>query len=870
MLGKWLTQQMRHPSIYKFPVTNVTELVAPNECILDDLALTLLLAHGNPQLIKDQYNLLLKDAEDNSLQVLKKYLEDHILPDKSIMHGIARIGNFGEVLASTYMIEFENFWFPIYKLRFREKKDWAMRLTDLCLIKRVDNENPLVSYGEVKTISGNCDKNIAIKGHDSLVLGEASDFLAEPEILRFISRILYETDRLEEAQFISQIQLGIIKYNKRHDLFIIHSSEQWTEEILDRLEGHPLDQRLVDFSIKIVLLSQLRQLIGTVYDRCTTVTNALIKSMDKQDYLQKTYFSLESLMKDRQFRNDLAQVQARSIQEELLSVQPDIHYTFQAKEVWKRCDYIFSNSSLLLREESQIQENADKRKTILDSLKTAAQSFEFLSKFAEEEEREILLINAAICYHIAGYHANAQCLAKSVERKYLSEKGSEERLNSFDTRLTWFFRLALLSFLRRDIVKLQRITQRAISFILTLQETLISDTEEDQVVPDIENLYGHIFFQKSLLSFTEYCKNGTIEQLTLAQKNIEKCHTYFQRVSDTRLDTIASELRTLLKLFEGCSTWSNIEKYGEDLIKSPIWNTYLRNLALEKSIVEFWASQLKALQGELLTSDDSFVIQMPTSAGKTFIAELAILATLTNSSQNRCLYIAPYRALVNEIEDRLAETLGALGYRVSNLAGGFEFDSFQNFLAVESHVLVTTPEKADLLFRTHPEYFESITTIVIDEGHMLDEGIPTRNEIDQDKTLSEVLAQNGTLGRGFSLEILITRLKQKLPQAHFLFLSAVMSEVNVEDFVEWLSKNSQKPLKIERTERPSRQTIATFRWSKGSREQGGHNGQLQYFNSEGPSTYVSYFLKREVYYTGELTPSGRNMQTITWPNHKNK
>jgi len=187
--------------------------------------------------------------------------------------------------------------------------------------------------------------------------------------LHFISTILYETRRLDEALFISGIELGIIKYNKRHDLFIIHSSEKWTEEILDRLEGHPLDQRLVDFSTKIVLVSQLRQLIDTVYDRCTTVTKALINSMDKHDYLQKTYVSLESLMRDREFRNDLAQVQARSIQEELLSIQPDINYTFELMHVWRRCDYIFSNSSLLLREENQIQENADKRKTILDSLK---------------------------------------------------------------------------------------------------------------------------------------------------------------------------------------------------------------------------------------------------------------------------------------------------------------------------------------------------------------------------------------------------------------------------------------------------------------------------------------------------------------------
>ncbi len=179
--------------------------------------------------------------------------------------------------------------------------------------------------------------------------------------------------------------------------------------------------------------------------------------MDKQEYLQNAYLTLESLMRDRQFGNELAQVQARSIQEELSSIQPSINYTFKPQEVWRRCNYIFSNSSLLLREASQESENADKRKTILDSLKTAAQSFEFLSKFANEEDEEILLINAAICYHIAGYHANAQCLAKIVEKNYLSEEGTGERFSSSDATLTWFFRHALLSFLRRDIVKLQQV-----------------------------------------------------------------------------------------------------------------------------------------------------------------------------------------------------------------------------------------------------------------------------------------------------------------------------------------------------------------------------------------------------------------------------
>jgi helicase len=868
MISKWLRQQMRYPAVYKFPVHKITELNKPSDELLDNLALALLLAHGNPYQITDQYKLLLEDAEDNSLSLLKKYLEDQVFPDKKKMHGIARIGNFGEVLASLLLVEFENFWFPIYKLRFREKKDWAMRLTDLCLIKRSEGVKPLICYGEVKTISGECDQDIAIKGHNSLVLGEAKDLLSNPEVLHFISTILYETHRYEEASFISRIQLGKIEYDKRHDLFIVHSSERWTDEILNRLENHPLDNRLVDFSLKVVLVAQLKKLIDDVYERSTVVTQALINTMNQQEYLNNIYVNLASLTKDGRFQRELAQVQARSIQEELSSTQFIPQYTFNSEEVWHKCNYIFSNSSLLLREEIGGQENLEKRQIALDSLRTVAQSFEFLSKFAKEEEQEIFLINSAICYHMAGYHANAQCIAKLLQQKYHAEDTSRKQSLNHESNLTWFFRQSLVSFLRRDITSLQKTTEQAIAFVQTLQEALTSNSEED-VFLNISDLYGHLFFQKALLNFTQYCIYGTQEQFSLAQRNMQKCSAYFQNTGDTRLDVLASELRTLLKLFDERSTWSNITAYGENRIESPIWRTYLKNLALEKSIVEFWRSQLKALESGLLTTEDSFIIQMPTSAGKTFVAELAILATLTNPQQKRCLYIAPYRALVNEIEDKLSETLGALGYRVSNLTGGFEFDSLQNFLAVQSDVLVTTPEKADLLFRTHPEYFQDIATIVIDEGHMLDEGIPSQQEIDKDKALGEVIAENGTLGRGIALEILISRLKQKLPEACFLFLSAVMPEVNVDDFVNWLSKESQKPLKIDRNDRPSRQTIASFSWLAVRPKDHIYDGRLQYFNRDGTKTFVPYFLQQEKYYTGDLTPTGKR-QTVLWPKTTNK
>ena len=870
MLDKWLVRQVRNPSNYKFPVMDVIELPSAVDEILDYLAYRLILAHGTPQMIIEECEMLIKDIEDNDvaqLAVIKKYLKENVLPLTGKV--IVPIGNFGEVLAATFLIEFENFWFPIYKLRFREKKDWAMRLTDLCLIKLQDESKPLVCYGEVKTNSSDCNKDLAIDGLKSIMKDDA---LSNQEILRFVCGLLYDMKMLDEARFISRIRQGKIDYDKRYDLFLVHNQEKWSDEVLDKLEAYEIDQRLVNFSVKVILISQLRKVIDTAYECCTTVTAKLIKTMDKQEYLQHAYINLEALENDPKFQGDLAQIRAHSIQEELLPEQPEIRFTYDEKKTWRLCDYIFSESSLILREGYEngipVRELPDKRKRLLDWAKNAAQSFEFLAKLVDDEDKEILLLNSAICYHVSGYHANAQCIAKMIEKQYLSNgRGNEQ--DAPDTILLMGFRRALVSFLKRDIPGLQQITRQSLSYISSVQEEIARDVAgEKSSVTEMFNLSAHAFFQQALSDFVQYCGDGEPKHLTAARQNIQESYRWLQQVRDVRLGIILSEVRTLFDLFDEQSTWSNISRYAENLLENQVWRTYLRNLAFEKSIVEFWSSQLKALQSELLTTTDGFVVQMPTSAGKTFIAELSILASLTQKEQKRCLYIAPYRALVNEVENKLAETLGAVGYRVSNLAGGFEFDAFQNFLVTESDVLVATPEKVELLYRTHPEYFENISTVVIDEGHILDEGITSPDELRTNRTSLEELKKNGTLGRGTLLELLITRLKHKLPEARFMLLSAVMPEVNAHDFVTWLSQNRQEPLRIDPTERPSRQTIATFQWKQSSKEKDEPYSYLEYISlpilPDGRRPFVPYFLQKKKYYTGENTPTGRP-QRLTWP-----
>lgn len=571
--------------------------------------------------------------------------------------------------------------------------------------------------------------------------------------------------------------------------------------------------------------------------------------MDKHTFLESTSEMLDELKKDSTFRNNLSQVRARAIQEEFVPEESTTQFTFDTKQIWQSCDYLFSESILLL------SENYGNKTALLQNIKTAAQAFEFLAKFSELKDQEILLLNAAICYHISGYQANAFCISKLIEARFLSPN-TQTVFEELDAELINFFRQAVIKFLRREVKKIQEISSRALTRIRASQATITGQAEGTGFqLNDVFNLAGHAFFYRSLEDFSRYCLNGDLAVFESCKMKFQKSQKNFSRAGDSTLSVIVSELTASLDLFHERSTWNNVQEYAGSLLQDPVWRFYLRNLALEKSIVEFWSSQLKAIQNHLLTSGDSFVVQMPTSAGKTFIAELAILAALTTRTESRCLYIAPYRALVNEIQSYLSGVLGKIGYRVSTLIGGFEFDSFQNFLLTQAHVLVTTPEKVELLLRTKPDYFDNLATIIVDEGHMIDEGVSTPEELGEGKTLLEELHAKETLGRGVLLELLMTRLKIKLPQSRFIFLSAVMPEINAEDFVRWLCNRPQEPLRIEQAERPSRQVIAKFEWRSDV------NGEIQYLNlprlADGRQPWVPRFIQRKQYFTGDQTPTGK-------------
>lgn len=195
-------------------------------------------------------------------------------------------------------------------------------------------------------------------------------------------------------------------------------------------------------------------------------------------------------------------------------------------------------------------------------------------------------------------------------------------------------------------------------------------------------------------------------------------------------------------------------------------------------------------------AEQSMVLRMPTSAGKTLVAQLAIVHTLITQPGSRCLYIAPYRALVNEVEEAFGNLFTDLGYAASSVLGTYEQDTIDELILLRDEVLVLTPEKADLVLRLSPEFLDGVRLVVLDEGHIVGEG-----------------------SRGAKYELLVTRLRHRLPSSRFLAMSAVVPDETLRDFALWLGADPQRSATTDW--RPTIQRYAKLEWS-------GEVGTLRY------------------------------------------
>lgn len=210
----------------------------------------------------------------------------------------------------------------------------------------------------------------------------------------------------------------------------------------------------------------------------------------------------------------------------------------------------------------------------------------------------------------------------------------------------------------------------------------------------------------------------------------------------------------------------------------------------DRAEIEIWPSQLEAAARALDVSDD-LVAALPTSAGKTRIAEICILRALALGK--RIVFVTPLRALSAQTERSLRQHFSALGFSVSSLYGssgttGDDEDSLRN-----RNIVVTTPEKLDFALRNDDTLLDDVGLVVFDEAHTIGAG---EREIRYEVLVQRLLRRADASGRR------IVCLSAILPQGEQL-----------EDFLAWM-RQDQPGTAIAVNWRPTRQRFGEIYWSQ--------------------------------------------------------
>jgi len=139
----------------------------------------------------------------------------------------------------------------------------------------------------------------------------------------------------------------------------------------------------------------------------------------------------------------------------------------------------------------------------------------------------------------------------------------------------------------------------------------------------------------------------------------------------------------------------------------------------ENPILELWFAQREAINSRLLDpTRTAMVVSMPTSSGKTLLAELAIIQANYDDPESRIVYLAPTRALVTQVSLILKKDLQKQNLKVKVATPAFELNPVESeILKNDFDILVTTPEKLDLLIKSDHESVENLSLVIVDEAH---------------------------------------------------------------------------------------------------------------------------------------------------------
>lgn len=453
----------------------------------------------------------------------------------------------------------------------------------------------------------------------------------------------------------------------------------------------------------------------------------------------------------------------------------------------------------------------------------AAKAFESLIKNSAPDEAEIdfYRIMAAAAYHLASYSAVAYSL--------LNRPLTDQNTNVAEQ--------ALAALILRNFGHLHDLARAWLRSYDNIDENISAHLDGDEC--DEDEVYMVVLNSsvcRALLHFDFALQTGRQESLDGA-RTILKDSLILAR--DTGMVALWWVIRLCINLIDDLWAHSlhvNLP-FGDpaaDDSYAEMREKFIASLYARKTPeVELWPSQIEAAKRASNVEDD-LVVALPTSAGKTRIAEIAALIAL--SSDKRVLIVTPLRALSAQTERSFRKTFAPLGYSVSSLYGASGVSANDEDALRTKNIVIATPEKLDFALRNDPTLIDDVGLIVLDEGHMIG---PTEREIRYEILVQKLLKRTDAVNR------------------RIVCLSAILPDgQQLDDLTAWIRSDAEgTPVKS--IWRPTRQRFGAIIWK--DRNQ---SAQLR-FSLERDGAFINNFVEQFAGSGGERTPRPRDVKDLT-------
>lgn len=373
-------------------------------------------------------------------------------------------------------------------------------------------------------------------------------------------------------------------------------------------------------------------------------------------------------------------------------------------------------------------------------------------------------------------------------KQYL--KGQNERIQNLEPGETWNNRVLTVSFKAvTQLVKKEdwRDVSRAVELINQLrneqnqfEDTFLNQVNEDSRPYGAAELVSLYHFARSIDILGQYLLEGRpLEPEDQLRYHLQISGEYAHKSGNISLSLLYQFFEAFAIKMVRNTIWHNTRGINN-------WVTTFNRFISRQDSGRFellYPQKESILEGQLLNpAHRAVIVNLPTSSGKTLIAEYRILQALNQFKEQGgwVAYVVPTKALVNQIYNQLKKDLGNIGLGVEKASGAIELDGFEQHLIEDNgnqtrfDVLVTTYEKMNLLVRQGlgTTNVRPLVLTVVDEAHNIEEK-----------------------QRGLNLEFLLSTIKNDCEEANFLLMTPDIS--NSREVVNWLAPDRGQVINLE-------------------------------------------------------------------------